>query len=235
MQLSWYAIRKKIPLKQCKTNRLFYNTYLYKISVRNSLCAIFRDKKLPYARKILDEYQTQLETSGKILEDRGRITREIPISTLSHAQFLYNELASQNQNDYKLRIESPIVGIYTNDKYWVKSLELRLDDIVEIWKPSPDLESLLAPNIIISDQPIDFEYKVTVGNEVNSSFAVWARDNPTKVKAGIKFLDLVENNQYVNGMYFYVRDLKILQFINIIVGGPFRRVDKFINKPDIDK
>ena len=51
----------------------------------------------------------------------------------------------------------------------------------------------------------------------------------------MKFLDLVENNQYVNGMYFYVRDLKILQFINIIVGGPFRRVDKFINKPDIDK
>lgn len=222
-------------MKQFETNRLFYDAYLYKLSVRNSLCSIFREKNLPNARKILDEYQTQLETNGKIVEDRGRISREIPLPTLSHAQFIYNELASQKQSEYKLRIESPILALYTNDKYWIKSLELRLDDIVEIWKPSPDLESLLEPNIIVSDQPIEFEYKVTVGNEINSSFAVWARDNPTKVKAGNKFLDLVENNQYVNGMYFYVRDLKILQFINIIVGGPFRRVDKFINKPDIDK
>ena len=43
------------------------------------------------------------------------------------------------------------------------------------------------------------------------------------------FLQEVKNNGYVNGMYFYVRDEKVLQLIQIIIGGNIKRVDKFIN------
>ena len=50
-----------------------------------------------------------------------------------------------------------------------------------------------------------------------------------KCKAGPKFIDLVANNGYVNGMYFYVRDEKVLQLVQLIIGGNIRRIDKFIN------
>ena len=94
---------------------------------------------------------------------------------------------------------------------------------------------MLEPNVIISNAPIEFEYKVTVGSTVDPSFPQWVRKNRDKVKAGRVFLNLVETKSYVKGMYFYCRDMKILQFVNIIIGGSVRRVDKFINKPDNDK
>jgi len=126
--------------------------------------------------------------------------------------------------------------VYSNDLYWIEHLEKNVDFVTEVWKPKDSTSiNLLEPNIIISEGPIAFEYKVTVGNDVDPSFARWARNNYDKVKVGKKFLNLVETSSYVNGMYFYARDAKILQFINIIIGGAIRRVDKIINKTHIDK
>lgn len=223
-------------MKQLETTKLFYNTYLYKVSITNAIAPIFREKRLPEARKVLDEYQTQLENNGLITETRGRYLKPISVPTLTHAQALYSEFSSQKQSSYKLRIEQCIIVIYSNDLYWIEHLENRMDHVIEVWKPEDSSTiNLLEPNVIISNTPIKYEYKVTVGNDVDSSFANWAKKNPDKVKAGSKFLDLVEAKQYVNGMYFYARDLKILQFVNIIIGGAVRRIDKIINKSHIDK
>lgn len=223
-------------MKQFETSKLFYNTYLYKVSITSILATIFREKRLPEARKILDEYQTQLETTGQIIESRGRLGRPISIPTLTHAQALYSEFSAQKQSSYKLRIEGSSIVVYSNDLYWIEHLENRIDNITRVWKPKDSSTiNLLEPNIIISNVPTKYEYKVTVGSDVDPSFAIWARSNSDKIKAGRKFLDLVQAKSYVNGMYFYARDLKILQFINIIIGGGIRRVDKIINKPHIDK
>ena len=223
-------------MKQFETVKLFYDTYLYKVSITNTLATIFREKKLSEARKTLDEYQTQLENTGQIVENRGRLGRVISIPTLTHAQALYSEFSLQKQNSYKLRIEQPYIVVYSNDLYWIEHLEKNVDFVTEVWKPKDSTSiNLLEPNIIINEGPITFEYKVTVGNDVDPSFARWAKNNYDKVKVGKKFLNLVETSSYVNGMYFYARDAKILQFINIIIGGAIRRVDKIINKTHIDK
>lgn len=223
-------------MKQFETSKLFYNKYLYKVSITNTLATIFREKRLQEARKILDEYQTQLETTGQIIEARGRLGRPISVQTLTHSQALYSEFSSQKQSNYKLRVEGSSIVVYSNDLYWIEHLEARMDHVTEVWKPKDSsIINLLEPNVIISNLPTKYEYKITVGSDVDPSFATWAKSNSDKVKAGKKFLDLVEAKQYVNGMYFYARDLKILQFINIIIGGGIRRIDKIINKPHIDK
>ena len=51
----------------------------------------------------------------------------------------------------------------------------------------------------------------------------------SSLRLSFKFLQEVKNNGYVNGMYFYVRDEKVLQLVQLIIGGNIKRVDKFIN------
>lgn len=223
-------------MKHCETTKLFYDEYLYKISLTNSLAAIFREKNLPSARKILDGYKTQLDNEGRIQALYGSRTKYVSYDSFISAQSLYLEFTAQNQDNYKLRIEHPGLAIYSNDLYWIEYLEKKLDNINEVWKPKDSTSlAMLEPNVIISNAPIEFEYKVTVGSTVDPSFPQWVRKNRDKVKAGRVFLNLVETKSYVKGMYFYCRDMKILQFVNIIIGGSVRRVDKFINKPDNDK
>ena len=223
-------------MRQFETTKLFYDTYLYKVSITCPIAPIFREKQLSKARGVLDDFYTQLDNRGFITDQWGQRTKTISTSTLIHACHLYNEFSTQKQSSYKLRIESPTIIVYSNDLYWIEHLVSTVDHVTEIWKPADSSSvHLLEPNVIISNGPIEFEYKVTVGTDVDSSFAGWARKNPDKVKAGRVFLNLVEANNYVNGMYFYCRDMKILQFVNIIIGGAIRRVDKFINKSDIDK
>ena len=86
---------------------------------------------------------------------------------------------------------------------------------------------------IFSDE-IEVEFYFS-SKDFNGIKGLKIKNNYDKVKVGKKYLNLVETSSYVNGMYFYARDAKILQFINIIIGGAIRRVDKIINKTHIDK
>ena len=47
-------------------------------------------------------------------------------------------------------------------------------------------------------------------------------------------LETIERNGYTRGMYFYVRDEKILQLLSLFV-SKLARVDKLVYNPNIDK
>lgn len=223
-------------MKKCETTKLFYDTYLYKLTIINPIAVIFREKNLPKARVTLDQYQTQFEGTGEIVNVIGQRRGLISHATLSQAQILYNEFFKQKQSNYKLRVEGYSLQVYSNDLYWIERLVKKIDNVTEYWKPCDSTSiHLLEPNVIISDVPIDYEYKVTVGTDIDTSFADWAQNNPGKVKAGHKFLNRLRNNGYVSGMYFYARDIKILQFVSLIIGGTIRRIDKIVYKPNDDK
>ena len=146
------------------------------------------------------------------------------------AQYLLAEFTAQGHDNYKLRCENPFMSIYSNDINWLNNLMRKNLSVVSFSEPSIQDINNLRPNIIVTDEdPIPFKFKVTVGNQVSSGLGDWITANPDKCKAGTKFLQEVKNSGYVNGMYFYVRDEKVLQLIQIIIGGNIKRVDKFIN------
>lgn len=218
-------------MKTLDTTKLFYDTYKYRLVIQHNLGIIFRDKNLVNARTVLDSLQLQAETEEEIIWKRS-IRYSVPVTreSLITAQFLLAEFTNQGHDNYKLRCEHPFLNIYSNDLAW---MELLMDKNLSIESFSrPDINSIndLKPNIIVTnDNPIEFEYKVTVGNQVSTGLAQWILANQDKCKAGEKFIDLVANNGYVNGMYFYVRDEKVLQLVQLIIGGNIRRIDKFIN------
>ena len=48
-------------------------------------------------------------------------------------------------------------------------------------------------------------------------------------------LDGLENYGYLNGLYMYLRDDKILNLVTLLAGQSIRSVEKLVYKGDIDK
>lgn len=218
-------------MKKVKTTKLFYDQYMYRLNIQHNLGIIFRDKNLSNAREVLDNLQLQME-EGKDLEWKRSYRYTVPVSNESFAtaQYLLSEFTAQGHDNYKLRCEHPFLNIYSNDLHWMESLQNRNLSVASFTSPALEDIKSLKPNVIVTDQnPIPYEYKVTVGNQVSSGLSTWIEANKDKCKAGNTFLETVKNNGYVNGMYFYVRDEKVLQLVQIIIGGNIKRIDKFIN------
>ena len=217
-------------MKQLETERLFYDKYMYKVCIYLPIASIFREKRYDHTRSVLDDLHQQLENTGEIFWKRGwRLSAPLNVDVLKDAQLLYTLLIKQDFESYKLRVEQSQLCYYTNDIKNVESLLVHFDKRIEsVHMPNSDNIKDLKPNVIIKDS--DWEYKVTVGPKVDPSLADWFENNKDKVKAGKTFIECIRNGHYVRGFYFYAKNEKVLQLINIVLAGNIVRVDKFINK-----
>lgn len=186
---------------------------------------------MAFAKSELDSYQQQYENNEQLLKKSWR--KEVPISfdTFFEAKNLYIELLKQK--DYKLRVEGPLMQIYSNDLEWLEYMSVRIKSTTEFWKPNPNVQAL-EKNTILINKPSDYLYKVTLNLDVDPSLAGWIRNNPDKVKAGPICIEEIKNNGYTKGLYFYVRDDKVLQLLNLFT-GKLQRIDKLIYNENSDK
>lgn len=220
-------------MKKFETTKLFWGKYLYKLSIRNSLAPCFRGKNLSYAREVLDGLQLSYEKGEPLV--RSSWKKEIPVSESSFfdAKTLLSKF--KNFDDYLLRIEMSIMNIYSNNKVWLEEVANAVSSVEEFWEPNEEYQELLTENTILVDELNGFEYKVTLGNRSgNTGFSNFAKANPNLVKVGPVLMEEMENRGYVNNMYFYARDKKVLQLCNLLLDN-IRRIDKLVMKPNIDK
>ena len=219
-------------LKQCETTKLSYDVYPYKLVVVNGLAHIFREKNLSNAKELLDDLQQQADSDEPLT--RGSYGFKYPVEqdTFIEAKKLYIEFCKQS--DFKLRISNPYMQIYSHDYDWLIMLSTKIKSACELWEPKSGNLSTLDKNIILVNNPTDYPYKVTLGYSCDKNLAAWIRNNPNKVKAGNRCLETIERGGYVRGMYFYARDEKILQLLNLFV-GKLSRIDKLVYNTNIDK
>lgn len=223
-------------MQKYETTKLFWDEFLYKLTITNKLAPIFREKKFSYSREILDKIQSQQDENEPLSFSRG-IRRSDPVSeeAFRDAKLLFRYFT--NRDDYKLRVEQSSLAIYSNDKSWLDDIRAKLSHCVrDLWEPDPKKIELLEKGIIITDKPTDYEYKVTLGHKKfdHQSFANWSIGNPDKVRLGPILLDELKNDGYVNNMYFYARDEKILNLLTLLCSN-IRRVDKIVYKSNLDK
>jgi len=217
-------------LKKFDTVKLFYDEYPYKLVVRNSLSHIFRDKNLPNAKKEIDKLQDLLVKGQPLTRTAFLRSESVELQTFLEAQKLYIEF---NQfTDYKLRIENPLMQIYSHNYEWLINITRKIKNCVELWEPNSKVE--LTPNVILIDKPNEFEYKVTLGLEVDPGLATWITANPDKAKAGATCLKEIANKGYTRDFYIYIRDEKILQLLSLFVTN-IPRVDKLVYIAKTDK
>jgi len=222
-------------LKKCETTKLFWGKYLYKLVIRNTLAPCFRGKNFSYARDVLDELQRAYEKGLPLI--RSLSLREQPITEQAFldARNLYSKF--KKYDDFLLRIEMSTLGVYSNDKDWLLHLSQTVtsNTVEELWEPSLDHLDILTENTIIVDTDNGYKYKVTLGNKPgDNGFANFAITNPHLVKVGPVLMEEMRNNGYVNNMYFYARDDKVIQLCNMLLPN-IRRIDKLVVKSNIDK
>ena len=183
-------------------------------------------KNLNTTKLFYDEYKHRLKIRhplGTIFRDKNLATARQILDSLQSQADRGEGLEWQRGYRYKIPVSS---------EQMTSAQFLLSEGITALSLTQPNLANTndLVPYVIITDDnPIQYQYKITVGRRVSPSLGVWIQSNLDKCKAGTKFLELVTNRGHVNGMYFYVRDEKVLQLVRIIIGGDIKRVDKFIN------
>lgn len=214
-------------MRHRETKKLFYDEYLYKLSVLNSLGHIFREKNFKHARDELDQLQLQYERNEPLTRGSFR-KKTYNLETFQECKLLYKELSKRD--DYKLRIENPSLHLYSNNKDWLISISKLVKTPISFYEPKRILEK----NTILVDKPTAYEYRITLNSNPDPNLAQWIIKNPNLAKAGPVFLEEVANNGYSKGLYFYVRDEKILNLVALMLGKT-TRVDKIVYTQDLDK
>lgn len=213
-----------------ETTKLFWGKYLYKLSVHNELASIFRCRNLSNARQVLDELQLSYEAGLPLERVNWRRVNRVQEHSFIDAKLIYNNF--KTADDYLLRIQRNTMNIYSNNESWLKYLSsiLATDSILEFWRPSDDNIDVLDSNTIIVPKSNGFEYKVTLNSALgNDGFATFATANPHLIKAGPVLMEEMANNGYVNNLYFYARDQKVLNLCSLLLTN-IRRIDKLVVK-----
>lgn len=237
----WNQLMKK--LKLCETKKLHYNKYLYKMQIRNTLGAIFRTEfqkegPLSYARQNLDQLTESYRRGEPLTKKTYRTQTTVPLEDYFDAKDIYTILKSAS--DYKIRVEPwPSFYIYSNDRSMLISIANKIrNESTALWEPCPENAQFLLSNsnVIIVDTPTPFPIRITLnGNTVNSDFAKWLKSNRDKSRVGDKTLAIISESGYCNGLYFHIRDSKVLSLVTLLIGSNIRRIDKLVYKENIDK
>lgn len=223
-----------MKLQHSKTVKLFYDKFLYRVTFILGCASIFRDKNLPYARQQIDILQQKYDTNSPLTVNYFRRENTITEADFLCAKYLYNEFS--NSREYTLRIEHPRLNIYTNDEAWCDSLIKSGFKAVEYAKPDiENLAKILEGNTIIVAKPFPYSHKITLDHTVDRSFYNWIMANRDKIKIGNVCLESIKEGNYCRGYYFYIRDERILQLVNLMIGPSISRVDKIVSTANSDK
>ena len=218
-----------------ETTKLFWGKYLYKLAIRNELAPIFRCENLSNARQELDNLQLNYEAGLPLERVSWNRIHHVTEHAFIDAKLLYSNF--KTADDYLLRIQGTRMNIYSNDNSWLKYIAsiLAKDSVCEFWEPSIDNIDVLDSNTIIVPKSNGYEYKVTLNSVLgNDGFATFATANPHLIKAGPVLMEEMTANGYCNNLYFYARDMKVVQLCSLLLNN-IRRIDKLVVKSYIDK
>jgi hypothetical protein len=236
-------VSKSRSLKLFETRKLFYSEYLYKLVLRNELNVIFRTElqkkeKLSYARNQLDQLTELYRNNQPLYKRAWRSEVSVDINDYLDAMSLYTTL--KNSDEYKLRIDPySAITLFSNNKDFLLNLAHKLKTTnIEFCEPNPKHIDILKnkTKIHIVDELPALSIKIWFNsNRINKDFATWIRGNRDKCKIGKIALDSLEQFGYLNGLYIYLRDEKVLNLVTILAGSSIRSVEKLVYRGDIDK
>lgn len=230
------------PMNLCKTKKLHYGKYLYKLSFPNKLAGHFRtelqkDGQFGHLRKTLDEihsgYIPGINEIKLPWSFNSRFHDSIPVDDYFDSIDLYR-LLRKTKIQYTIRCEMFRLNIYSNDRDFILKILNKLRQSakwIEFWEPDlKDLEILKqTENIIISNSPPEYEYKITLGGKRGEpNLAKWIDANPKLAKMGDVAKNSCYHSSYVKGYYFFVRDAKTMLIAQMLAGNNIQRVDRLV-------
>lgn len=207
----------------------FYNKYWFKLETLNGIAHIFREKQFAYTQTCLETLRQEYSKGKELLLKRAYIETPVSEPDYKDCNTLYNTFI-HFQGDYSLRVENPILNIYSNDLEWLEKIGSSLQNESVLYAPNENLKELLNRDtpIIVVKRPTKFKYRVTMKNRVSRDFTNWIDANPDKVKIGNRAYQHIKETGYAHGYYFYVTSHKVLHLIQIMIGGNISRVEEVV-------
>jgi hypothetical protein len=211
--------------------------------LRNDLSTIFRSdfqkkEKLSFARHELDRLAEDYRHNLPLVKKAWRTNIAVATNDYFDAMTIYAAL--KISNEYKLRVDPySTITLFSNNREFLLTLGNKLNTTaVKFWEPNVAYIELLKSKtkIQIVDEIPKLPLKVWFNStRVNKDFANWIRANDDKCKIGKIALESLESYGYLNGLYIYLRDEKVLSLVTILAGASIRSVDKLVYSGDIDK
>lgn len=202
---------------KCKeTKRLFMDQYGYKAVLIVPAAQWFRSKNFEFTEEKLRDVDVNINnTTSRI---RTPADLEYAKKVCATLQSIVN---------YDIRVETPLISIYTNNPQDIDKLcNIDLNRVKYISKPPANG---ISKNTVIMEQE-GWDYKITLGRTRQSyeNFVEWAENGKDLVKltGGCKSA-LLRNNHW-GGSHFYVKNDKALTMIRVFLGGSISRVDQVV-------
>jgi hypothetical protein len=200
------------------TKRLFKGTYQYKIVLVCSGAQWFRSGDMDATLTSLKSLVVNDKRSGYTY---GIKTQE----DLDYAFLLQKNL--KKLKDIEIRVESPWITVYSNNKSDVDLLaKLSPNNVKYICIPECTLEkdTVVMPKM-------DYEFRITMGKTTreHSAFIEWSENN-SKVKLTKSCKrDLIKDRSW-GGTHFYITGEKNLMLARMHLGGSINKIERIIKQ-----
>ena len=202
------------------TTQLFYRKYQYKIVV---VC--------PGAQLFRNGLEQALEHLTKVnlgrTDSKWRTSHIKTQADLDYAFKLHNALSAMD--DFDVRVESPWISVYANDKKQIDKITKIDNDRVKYVCVPPNNVTLDSNSIIMPK--MDFEYRVTLGktNQEHNAFIQWAETNK-KLKLTKSCKKELSKPLSWGGTHFYITGDNNLLMTKMHLGGSISKVERIIKQ-----
>ena len=207
---------KSVKIKD--TTKLFMNKYKYKIVLVCPVANWFRGNDLAFVSSKFGE-----------LADPEQYPVWLKIKTpkdLEYCKTLHNVMFKLS--DYELRIEHPLINVYTNVSVNLEKLASIDPDRVKYISVPNKANPELANNTVIVKK-LDFDYKIFLGKtkQNHTNFIEWCKNNK-KIKLTPTAKRSLSRNSSWGGSYFYVKGDQTLTMVRMFVGGSIAKIESVI-------
>jgi hypothetical protein len=208
---------------QKTTKSLFMGKYQYKAVLVSRLAHVFREKDLDSS---LEKIKAQ-----RSLFLAGRLPRKVINGPKSEEDFTYAfglQRLFKKLEDFEVRIESPLISFYTNNKKDIDALiKLDIEKIKYISVPPVSVD--LEPNTILLPK-VPYDFRVTIGKttQCHDAFLSWADASNNKIKITKSCRRMLQRNSSWGGCYFYVKGDNMLLMVKMHLGSSISKVERVV-------
>ena len=131
-------------------------------------------------------------------------------------------------SDYELRIEHPLINVYTNVSVNLEKLAVIDPDRVKYISIPNKSNPELANNTVIVKK-LDFDYKIFLGKtkQNHTNFVEWSKNNK-KIKLTPTAKRSLSRNSSWGGSYFYVKGDQTLTMVRMFMGESIAKIESVI-------
>jgi len=235
--LFWKQINPDIVCEW--TRKQYFGKYCYKLVLRAYGGRCISENRFDTMQEAIEYRKSNYRTLNY-----GGSWRGNPLNELNLADIEFLEELQSIRNGYgnriKLRIEEPLVQIYTQDEETLKNIALRFNEagkkfVVSVATPeSNEYETYLKRDVIIVKKDTGYRYKIFFrdGNygyqtklDIHNYLMALGADirYPTSVER-----HLSSNHAWIWGCYFYAVDSSVTSALNLIQPGIVGKIHELV-------